>query len=240
MYKASDGDQAKWSQSAYSVFWADRISIRRRMGCSPYFAVTGTQPLLPLDISEATFLVPPPASVLSTTELLASRAIALQKRPGDLARLRSKVMAHRVAAAIRFERTHAASIRDYNFKRGDLVLVRNTAIEKSLNRKMRARYFGPVVVLSRNKGGAYILCELDGNVFDRPTAAFRVIPYFARRTIPLPDLDSFIDVSTDRIRELEDSTVADPDDEEAYSRIEELPDDEEVASGSDGEESDSD
>ncbi|KAJ6618390.1 hypothetical protein B0H10DRAFT_1248119 [Mycena sp. CBHHK59/15] len=28
------------------------------MGCSPYFAVTGTHPLLPLDISEATYLLP--------------------------------------------------------------------------------------------------------------------------------------------------------------------------------------
>ena len=240
LYKASEGDQSKWSQSAYSVFWADRVSIRRRMGCSPYFAVTGTQPLLPLDISEATFLVPPPDSVWTTTDLMVSRAIALQKRSADLVRLRSKVMAHRVAAAVRFERTHAATIRDFDFKRGDLVLVRNTAIEKALNRKMRARYFGPVVVLSRNRGGAYILCELDGNVFDRPTAAFRVVPYFARRAIPLPDLDNFLNVPTARLRELEDSTIADPEDEEVHSRIEELPDDEDPASASDGEGSDSD
>ncbi|CAK5266821.1 unnamed protein product, partial [Mycena citricolor] len=76
----SDGNQAKWHSAAYSVFWADRVTVRRRMGCSPYFAVTGTHPLLPLDISEATYLLPPPKSVLSTTDLIARRAIALQKR----------------------------------------------------------------------------------------------------------------------------------------------------------------
>ena len=65
-------------------------------------------------------------------------------------------MAARVQAAVRFERKHSAAVRDFNFGRGDLVLVRNTAIEKALNRKMRARYLGPLVVVSRNKG-TYII-----------------------------------------------------------------------------------
>jgi len=53
LFKSVDGDQSKWSQGAYSVFWADRVTIRRRMGCSPYFAATGTHPILPLDIAES-------------------------------------------------------------------------------------------------------------------------------------------------------------------------------------------
>ena len=63
------------------------------------------------------------------------------------------------------------------------MLRHNTAIEKSLNRKMRARYEGPLVVLARNRDGAYILCTLHGAV---PCAAFRVVPYFARRQIAVP------------------------------------------------------
>ena len=102
-------------------------------------------------------------------------------------------MSSQVQAAVRFEQEHAVTIRDFDFKHGDLVLIRNTAIEKALNRKMRARYLGPLVVLARNKGGAYIICELNGSVFDRPVAAFRVIPYFARKSLPLPDLNKHID-----------------------------------------------
>ena len=79
MFKAADGDEIRWSQVAYSVFWAKHITIRRRMGCSPYYAATGTHPIIPLDISEATYLQPPPNSVLSTTDLIAQRVIALQK-----------------------------------------------------------------------------------------------------------------------------------------------------------------
>jgi hypothetical protein len=188
--------------------------VRRRMGCSPYFATTGTHPLLPFDIAEANYLLPPPDSILSSTDLISRRAIALQKRRAHLADLHDKVYSARLEAAKRFERDHSSIIRDFDFKLGDLVLVRNTAIEKALNRKMRARYLGPLIVISRNKGGAYIVAELDGSVLDRPIAAFRVIPYFARTSLDIPPLDDLIDISTQRLAQMEDSTTVDPDEDE--------------------------
>jgi hypothetical protein len=75
---------------------------------------------------------------------------------------------------------------------------------------MRARYMGPLIVVSRNYGGAYIICELDGTVFHRPIAAFRVIPYLARKKLVLPK--HFLDIDTARLREME--TTDDIDDEE--------------------------
>src|SRR6202142_3776341 len=72
LFKAVDGDQKRWSLGVHSVFWAERVTIRKRMGCSPYFAVTGSHPLIPLDISEATYLQPPPHSV--PTSLLNARS----------------------------------------------------------------------------------------------------------------------------------------------------------------------
>jgi hypothetical protein len=226
LFKACDGDQSKWSSVAYSVFWAERVTVRRRMGCSPYFATTGTHPLLPFDIAEANYLLPPPNSTLSTTELISRRAIALQKRREHLADLHSKVHSARLKAAVRFEKEHSHTIRDYDFKTGDLVLIRNTAIEKALNRKMRARYLGPLIVISRNRGGAYIVAELDGSVFDRPVAAFRIIPYFARTKISIPPLADLIDISRARLEEMKNSVVEDPDeDNDDNVNDDDLPDD---------------
>jgi hypothetical protein len=213
LFKACDGDQSKWSSVAYSVFWAERVTIRRRMGCSPYFATTGTHPLLPFDIAEANYLLPPPDSVLSTTDLIARRAICLQKRRTQLVQLHDKVYQARRKAAQRFEKEHAHTMRDYDFQPGSLVLLRNTAIEKALNRKMRARYLGPCIVISRTQGGAYIVAELDGSVFDRPVAAFRVIPYFARASLDIPSLNDLIDISQERLTEMRDSTAVDPEDD---------------------------
>ncbi|KNZ81897.1 hypothetical protein J132_10176, partial [Termitomyces sp. J132] len=66
-----NGDQSRWSTATYSVFWSERITVCKRMGCSPYFATTGTHPLLPADIVEATYLQPLLNLLLSTTDLIA-------------------------------------------------------------------------------------------------------------------------------------------------------------------------
>ena len=86
------------------------------------------------------------------------------------------------------------------------MLVRNSAIKSSLDRKMYDRYLGPLVVVGRSRGGAYAIAELDGSVFDKKVAAFRVVPYFARKEIKLPDnLGDFIDISKEKLEELVDS-----------------------------------
>jgi len=117
----------------------------------------------------------------------------------------------RIEAARHFERDHPSVIKNFNFKRGNLVLARNTAIEKLLNRKMRPRYIGPYIVIRKNRGGAYIICELDGAVLDRPLAAFRLIPYFARKRIPLPP--SVLDADEDQLNQMANSKSKGDDDE---------------------------
>lgn len=107
LFKACDGEESKWLLVAHLVFWAERVTIRWRMGCSPFFAVTGTQPLLPFDILEANYLLLPLDSTLSTTELISQRAIALQKRRSQLAELHDKVHAAWLKAAACFKQEHA-------------------------------------------------------------------------------------------------------------------------------------
>jgi hypothetical protein len=92
--------------------------------------------------------------------------------------------------------------------------MHNTQIEKSLNKKMCARYIGPLIVVSRNYGGAYILAELDGTVLHRPIAAFHLLPYFSHKAIPLPP--DFIDIDDTRLREMEHNLTADGDEEDTY------------------------
>jgi hypothetical protein len=64
--------------------------------------------------------------------------------------------------------------------------VRNTKIENELSRKTKPRYFGPMIVVKRTKGGSYILAELDRAVGIEPYAAFRLIPYYSRSEVLVP------------------------------------------------------
>ncbi|PIL33988.1 hypothetical protein GSI_03696 [Ganoderma sinense ZZ0214-1] len=228
LVKAAGGESDRWHAYVHTVLWSERATRRRRFGCSPYFAITGSHPVLPLDFTEATYLVPPPDSLMDTAELIVLRAIALQKRAEDVARLRSRMYETRVREAREFEVKHRAMIKDFNHTAGTLVLLRNTAIEKSLNRKTRQRYLGPYVVLTRNRGGAYVLAELDGTVFDRPVAAFRVQPYFARKDLIALANDA-LDTNEGRLKEMEASVDAgegaDDADDAEDSEVAEIPED---------------
>jgi hypothetical protein len=79
---------------------------------------------------------------------------------------------------------------------------------------MRTRYIGPLIVVSRNYGSAYIVAELDGTVLHRPIAAFHLLPYFARKSIPLPP--GIIDIDDTHLQEMEHSLNADGDEEDTY------------------------
>lgn len=206
IFDACDGDESKWI-------------------CSPYFAATGAHPILLNDIAEASYPLWPPDLILSTPNLMSRRAIILQKHRGQLSQLKSKVYAAIIQAAITFKEQYKLAISDCNFKPGDLVLIRNTTMEIALNRKMRARYLGPLIVIARDKEGAYIISELNDSVFDRSIAAFRVIPRFARTKISLSPLVKLLDVSQQRFQEHTDSEDSDPEDDNTCDSSDPLPDD---------------
>jgi hypothetical protein len=90
--------------------------------------------------------------------------------------------------------------------------MRNTQIEKALNRKMHPRYLCPLIVVARNFGGAYVLCELDGAVLHRPIAAFQILLYLAQKSITLPP--NFIDIDVERLEELRTTSEVNNDPDE--------------------------
>ncbi|RXW16973.1 hypothetical protein EST38_g8879 [Candolleomyces aberdarensis] len=207
LYKATGGDTNKWYWFFDHVMWADRITVRKRLGCSPFFALTGAEPVMPLDVQEATWLVEPPTGIMSTEELIAARARALAKHQSHVESVMKRVDAEKRRRVEEYAKANKATIKDWNFKRGDLVLMRNTAVESSLNKKMKPRYLGPMVVVTRNKGGAYILAELDGAVYHSKVGAFRVIPYHPRKSIQVGiGNDSGFDLDEATIQDLANST----------------------------------
>ena len=84
--------------------------------------------------------------------------------------------------------------------------MRNSPIEMAADRKMKAHWLGPLVVIHRTQQDTYILAELDGSVWQNNVAKFRVIPYLARKRIPLPErIEELIDMSQRGLAVIEES-----------------------------------
>ena len=66
---------------------------------------------------------------------------------------------------------------------------------------MYDRYKGPMIVIQRSHGGAYIIAEMDGTVLKEKVGAFCVIPHFERyEPIELPEnIYDLIDMNAEQL-----------------------------------------
>ena len=176
--KACDGNITRWPSVTPHVFWADHVTIQKDTGFSPFYMVHCIEPILPLDLAEATFLVPKLDSPVSHVDLIAIQAHQLEKRDSDLAVIKDCVLKAHHASVSQFEKDNANLIKDYDFAPGSLVLVWNTRIKNDLSHKTKPHYLGLLLVIKKNCNIAYILAELDGSVHKLPFAGFHLVPYY--------------------------------------------------------------
>jgi len=91
LYKVTKEDVKKWFWHLPHITWVDRITIRKGMGCLPYFMATGAHLTIPLDIIEVTWLVKYPERMVLTSELIGLRALALAKHVKHIEEMQQKV-----------------------------------------------------------------------------------------------------------------------------------------------------
>ncbi|KAJ6492183.1 hypothetical protein C8R45DRAFT_1096211 [Mycena sanguinolenta] len=101
----------------------------------------------------------------------------------DIERAATTLKKARFTSKAQFEKRFKHRLLKEDYKPGELVLVRSVKLETtySSTSKTADRYKGPYEVERKNKGGAYVLKELDGTPLKgRAAAAFRLLPYITR------------------------------------------------------------
>ena len=183
LVKLCRGDLSQWPLYVSAVNHADRITVRKTTGYSPYYLLHGVHPLLPGDLTDATFLVTDFKPGMTRAELIQARARQLLRLPDDVDRARQILQKYRYKSKEAYEKKFARRLRTESFKSGDLVLVRNKRVENSVSieRKTADRYMGPYRIVRQTTGGSYILQEMDGSNLAEHMAAYRLIPYVQRQ-----------------------------------------------------------
>ena len=190
LVKLCDGDLSQWPLMVPAATFADRITVRRSTGFSPYFLLHGVHPLMPGDLADTTFMVTDYKPGMTSAELLEARTRQLLRMPEDVAKARRILKESRFRSKTAYENKFARRIRLESLQPGSLVLIRNNPIENSVSieRKTANRYMGPYQVVRQTQGGSYILEEMDGSLLRHHVAAYRLIPYVLRQ-----DLDTWAD-----------------------------------------------
>lgn len=143
LFKVCRGDPENWPVYLHEVLWSERITVKRSIGTSPFYAVTGCDPILPLDLDKVTWLVDIPDQAMKHSDLVAYRAKQLIKHKEDVKRMKERVTSAKKRAAEKYMEDYIHAMPEHKFETGDLVLVRNTRIEKELNTKFKERFMGP-------------------------------------------------------------------------------------------------
>ena len=87
------------------------------------------EPILPFDITLATFLVPDLVKPLTTNNLIATCARQLEKRQDDLALIHDHIIKSCFVSAQQFECQHQRTIHDFAFTPSALILIHNPGAE---------------------------------------------------------------------------------------------------------------
>lgn len=184
LQKLSKHDPARYHLNLPTALFAERISVARSTGFSPYFLMYGCDPVLPVDLELETWLVADWKNVRTKGDLLAGRVKQIRRKPEDLEAASRKLGRSRKQSVQYHDKANAHRLRDA-LQPGDMVLVQNVRQELRLGRKLEDRWLGPYKVVERTRKGAYYLRELgeDGVRLKRRFAPKRLRRFWPRRRL---------------------------------------------------------
>jgi hypothetical protein len=207
-----------WVDNLSAVLLADRITVKRTTGMTPYRLVTGQNPILPIDMVLPSWRVLPWANVSTTEELLALRAQQLDIRNVEVEEAAART--RRIRDENKDSWDDRRNIRaEGEIQAEDLVLLWDSvlATNMSKSRKLTKKWMGPYRVrhayADRNY---YQLEELDGTAFRHTTAGSKIKKFLQR------SIDTVAAEQEGR-RQLFQSTAQDqPDEDSAHRRSPEI------------------
>ena len=120
--------------------------------------------------------------VQSREQLLAARAKQFERREDDLQIAASRLRSNRQANKEFFDKKRKE--RQGSLKKGDMVFLYNSRLDKHWSKKLDNRWSGPYLINDiKESRGTYLLQELDGTIMDGVYPGERLKRFFSRRGV---------------------------------------------------------
>jgi hypothetical protein len=183
LIKASKDKQRMWPKKLVYALWAERITISRTTRYSAYELMYGQQPQYPTNASILTWAAfEIDEEDIEDAELIDYRIKALEHHEATLSKAAARIKAERQKNIEYWERTHRQRPDSAAIHENDLVLLKNSALEKQWSRKFEDKWLGPYRVKKVfREQGVYELAELNGARFRKRIAGARLKIFRIRR-----------------------------------------------------------
>lgn len=120
--KDCKGKISEWPKRVHLAFFADRVTTRWVTGFSPFYLLHGVHPVLPFNLTEATFIISGYQSHMKSSDLLALRMCHLNKWEEDIEWATNAIKHSRIASKAQFEKLFKHRLVKAPLKLGALVL----------------------------------------------------------------------------------------------------------------------
>lgn len=161
--KLTNGGMYSAFKHIAAVLWAERTTTVSTTGLTPAEVMIGRDAVLPIELEYRTFGILHWGSVKTREELLAMRALALERMAGTVEEGLLRQERLKQETKDYFDRRHDADTRV--FKVGDLVLMYLSENSSSHDKKLFFRWKGPYRINEvLFDGASYRLEEMDGTV----------------------------------------------------------------------------
>jgi hypothetical protein len=148
-----------WPKYFYAALWADRMTVKKTTGYSPYQLMYGSQSVIPVELDTESWYVSNWKYPMTEKELLAARIKQLAKRELDQETARSMMQRMKEANKRYFD--SKANVRKEPLNNGDLVLLYESQYDNRISKKFLLQWTGPYVIKRVFRNGTYEIAQLD-------------------------------------------------------------------------------
>jgi hypothetical protein len=186
IWKLCGKKKKRWARYFYAALWADRVTVKRTTGFSPYFLTYGKPHIFPFHISDPSWYELDWGRIESTVDLLALRAKQLHFLKLDRDSAAESVKKARIQAAEDYARRYQRLLKPGYYQPGEMVLVLHARDEVGQGKnkvKHRDKWGGPYRIVKRHQSGAFELEELDRTHIKGTVPASHLRPFFTRNQL---------------------------------------------------------